>query len=99
MPPDKASFLFSVTDKIAQLTRELLSEPPPRQERLKEIRAQLRSLMLDYDHAETLWILAQPEPPSPAPPPPAPPVPAKSAARRFKSHPWYGRAAKPKGPA
>jgi len=90
MPPDRASFLFPVTDKIAQLTRELLSEPPPRQERLKEIRAQLRSLMLDYDHAETLWILAQPEPSPP---------PAKPASRRFKSHPWYGRAAKPKGPA
>ena len=85
--------LCPVADQIAQLTRELLSEPAPREARAKELRAQLRALMLDYDHAETLWILAQPEPPPP------PPAEKKPAGRRFKSHPWYSRAAKSKGPA
>ena len=93
MPPDRSTFLFPVADQIAQLTRELLSEPAPREARAKELRAQLRALMLDYDHAETLWILAQPEPPPP------PPAEKKPAGRRFKSHPWYSRAAKLKGPA
>lgn len=96
MPPERSSFLFPVADKIAQLTRELLSEPAPRESRAKELRAQLRALMLDYDHAETRWILAQPEPELSVLP--SPPV-KKAAARRFKSHPWYSRAAKPKGPA
>lgn len=95
MPPEKSTFLFPVADQIARLTRELLSEPAPREARVKELRAQLRALMLDYDHAETRWILAQPEPPRPEPPP----AEKKPAGRRFKSHPWYGRAAKSKGPA
>lgn len=107
MPPDKASLLFSVTDQIAQLTRELLADPPPHEARAKALGDQLRALMLDYDHAETMWILSQPEPPRPLPykkkppqrkPSPPPVLPEKTPpARRFKKHPWYGFARKPKG--
>ena len=92
MPPERWSLLFPVAEKIVLLVRELHDDRPPSDQRRKEILAHLRNLLADYDHAEVMWMLAQPEPPRP-PPPPAKPKP-----RRYKSHPWYGRASKPKGP-
>lgn len=92
MPPDRPSALFPVAEKIVHLVIELYNgRLVPTDARKRQIDRQLRDLLLDYEHGEVLWMLAQPEPPK------APPAAKSKSARRYKSHPWYGFGKRPKG--